>query len=162
MLCAVVAPPLPIRKTASIDPANLSFDDGHSLDFAVAPPLSLLQITSTTPYSCSEGGILRAGIPFRYECKITVVDENGWEVELCPDFMIQCYDGTMIIIEHLGGLKSAKYRSDLTAKLYYYQKKGYVIGDNLFLTSDDADHNTSSEMIARKVQEIEKMFYRAA
>lgn len=106
--------------------------------------------------------LLEAGIPFRYECKITVVDENGWEVELCPDFMIQCYDGTMIIIEHLGGLKSAKYRSDLTAKLYYYQKEGYVIGDNLFLTSDDADHNTSSEMIARKVQEIEKMFYRAA
>ena len=47
-----------------------------------------------------------AGIPFRYDSPLTVIDEWGNEKTVYPDFLIQCYNGSFIIIEHFGGFQA--------------------------------------------------------
>ena len=47
-----------------------------------------------------------AGIPFRYDSPLTVIDEWGNEKTVYPDFLIQCYNGSFIIIEHFDGFQA--------------------------------------------------------
>ena len=99
------------------------------------------------------------GILFRYECEVKIVDRNGKTKILYPDFMVLCYDGTMIIIEHLGGMGERSYAIDFGEKSCWYFQKGFVLGKNYFVTSDDPNHGTDSQMIARLVDRVEEMFY---
>ena len=47
--------------------------------------------------------MLERGILFRYDCAVTFVDQHGKRKTWYPDFLILCFDGTIILIEHLGG-----------------------------------------------------------
>lgn len=92
--------------------------------------------------------LLAAGIPFRYECLLIVTDDWGNERNLYPDFMIQCYDGSIIIIEHLGGLALESYRLDFGTRARLYQKEGYVLGDNF--TKPDQTKQTGNPGAPRR------------
>lgn len=99
------------------------------------------------------------GILFRYDCEIEIVDQHGNRKKLCPDFMILCLDGTLIIIEHLGKMGQLRYALDFGERCYWYFQEGYVLSKNFFVTSDDPNHGTDSRIIARVVDQIERMFF---
>lgn len=99
------------------------------------------------------------GILFRYECKLILTDQEGNEKILYPDFLIQCYDGTFIIIEHLGKLGNVKYAMDFGMKCHCYLLGNYILGKNFFVTSDDKNYGTDSHMIAKVVDRAEQLFY---
>lgn len=103
--------------------------------------------------------LLELGIPFRYDSVLTFADDNGGNKSLSPDFMIQCYDGSHIIIEHLGRMDDLKYAVDLGSKLYWYFHAGFVPGKNLFITSDDLNGGTDSAAISETISHVEKVFW---
>ena len=43
--------------------------------------------------------------------------------------------------------------------LYVQEQEGFILGKNYFVTSDDPDYGTDSQMIAGLVDRIEQMFY---
>lgn len=99
------------------------------------------------------------GILFRFDCAIEIVDQQGTSKTLYPDFLILCFDGTLILIEHLGRMGDLSYAIDYGKKSYWYFQKGFVLGKNYFVTSDDPNFGTDSQMIAQHVDRIEEMFY---
>lgn len=106
--------------------------------------------------------LYNAGIPSRYDSPLTVIDKWENEKTVYPDFLIQCYNGSFIIIEHFGGLLKPSYSSKQITKIRDYLRSGYVLGDNFFVTSDDAEGGINTEMIARTICQIEELFYRSA
>ena len=106
--------------------------------------------------------LIHAMIPFRYDSMIWVTNDKGQKVKAYPDFLIQCYDGSMIIIEHLGMLEDMDYADRFRNKLRYYLREDYVAGDNFFITSDDIDHKTNSAMILRTLSLVEAQFFRGS
>ena len=99
------------------------------------------------------------GILFRNDCKMVFRDDKGNEKILYPDFLIQCYDGTFIIIEHLGKLGNLGYAIDFGEHCHWYLLGGFIFGKNLFVTSDDKYYGTDSQMIEKMVDQIEQLFY---
>lgn len=99
------------------------------------------------------------GILFRNDCKIIIEDKNGNTKTLCPDFLILCFDGTLILIEHLGKVGELRYVLDFGERCYWYFQEGFVLNRNFFVTSDDPSHGTDSQAIAKVVDRIEQMFF---
>lgn len=99
------------------------------------------------------------GILFRYDCEIEIIDKLGNPKILCPDFMILCFDGTIIIVEHLGRMGELRYSLDYGERCYWYFQEGFVLGINFFVTSDDPNYGTDSQMISRVVDRIEELFF---
>lgn len=99
------------------------------------------------------------GILFRNDCELVIVDQLGNTKTLYPDFLIQCLDGTFIIIEHLGRMGDMGYAMGLGERSYWFFQEGFILGKNYFVTSDDPDHGTDSQMIARVVDQVEQMFF---
>lgn len=102
---------------------------------------------------------LEMSIPFRYDCIIRYKEKNGASHWLSPDFLIQCFDGTMIVIEHLGWSTGLKYGVDFGEKCYYYLQLGYVLGKNFFVTSDDSHGGTDSNAIMQTALRVHRMFF---
>lgn len=103
--------------------------------------------------------LLERGVLFRYDCAVTCTDQYGKRKTWYPDFLVLCFDGTLILIEHLGCMDDLSYSLDFGEKSYWYFQEGFILGKNYFVTSDDPDHGTDSQMIARHVDRIEEMFY---
>lgn len=103
--------------------------------------------------------LLEKGIPFRYDSIMTITDKDGFRKNLSPDFLIKCYDGTYVIIEHLGWLGDKKYALDYGDKCYWYLHKGFVPGKNSFVTSDDEDGGTDSASIESVISRVEEIFW---
>ena len=103
--------------------------------------------------------LLERGILFRYDSEVEFVDKLGNSKILCPDFMILCFDGTLIIIEHLGRMGDHSYAARFGDTCYWYFQEGFVLGRNFFVTSDDPGHGTDSQMIGQLVDRIERMFF---
>ncbi len=99
------------------------------------------------------------GIPFRYDKAFTVIDDFGNEKIIYPDFQIKCRDGSIVIIEHLGGLEKVNYCNRLASNLRYYLRKKYVIGKNLFITSDNEGHGTETDYIMDTLYIVEQRFW---
>ena len=59
-------------------------------------------------------------------------------------------------IRQMGDLS---YAMDFGEKSYWYFQEGFILGKNYFVTSDDLNYGTDSQMIARHVDRIEEMFY---
>lgn len=103
--------------------------------------------------------LLERGIPFRYDSLLTIDDEHGFSKTLSPDFLIQCYDGQFVIIEHLGWLGDKTYALDYGEKCYWYLLKGFVPGKNFLVTSDDRDGGTDSGAAAAVIAKVEQLFW---
>jgi len=109
---------------------------------------------------CLHGNILiDIGIPFRYDSIITITDHNGNTKRLSPDFLIQCFDRSLIIIEHLGRLFDKRYALDFGEKCYWYLQGGFILGKNFFVTSDDLYGGTDSQAIWETAKAVERLFY---
>lgn len=91
--------------------------------------------------------LYRYAIPFRYEEALKVRDENGRIVVVHPDFSIMCYNERKIYIEHVGMLLKPSYMEDFKWKIKMYLHNNIVMGDNLFVTSDNKDSGINSQMI---------------
>lgn len=98
-------------------------------------------------------------LPNRYDSVITIFDHDGHSRDLSPDFLIQCLDGSLIILEHLGWSSGLKYGYDFGEKCYWYLQSGFVLGKNFFVTSDDVNGGTDSRMVLKVVEQVERLFY---
>ena len=96
---------------------------------------------------------------FRYDSVIEAVDRDGIVHLLSPDFLIQCFDGTLIAIEHLGWYGGLKYGIGFGEKCYYYLQEGFILGKNFFVTSDDKHGGTDSQAIYEVAMYVCKMFF---
>lgn len=103
--------------------------------------------------------LLDRGIPFRYDSIMSITGEQGDTKKVSPDFLIQCYDGSFMIIEHLGIMGNLSYAYEFGRKCYWYFQEDYVLGRNLFLTSDDPDGGTDSECISKVIDQVERVFW---
>jgi len=72
---------------------------------------------------------------------------------LRPDFFFSDPAGDAIIWEHLGMLSRDDYRQGWEWKKAWYERNGFVIGQNLFVTEDDERGGLDSKKI-REVAEI--------
>lgn len=108
-------------------------------------------------YNC----LVAAGLPFRYDCPVKVIDDMGRERIRYVDFLILCCDKTRIGIEHLGLLQDPSYGNDFSTKLREFQRAGFVLGSTLFVTSDFADSTIDGQAIQELVEYLIERFYRA-
>ncbi|MGX8774554.1 MAG: hypothetical protein ACSW8G_05805 [Bacillota bacterium] len=99
------------------------------------------------------------GIPFRYDSVITITDGRGNTKNVSPDFMIQNYDHSLTIIEHLGRLFDMRYALDFGEKCYWYLQEGFILGKNFFVTSDDICGGTDTQAIMEVAKAVERRFY---
>lgn len=97
-----------------------------------------------------------ADIPFRYDSMISLRDANGYVKKKSPDFEIICRTGRLLYVEHAGMLLKPDYLEDFKEKVRLYMLNGIVIGDNLIITSDNADGGTNSQMINEIINKIIK------
>lgn len=91
--------------------------------------------------------LYRYAVPFRYEETLELRDETGRKVAVHPDFSIMCYNERVIYIEHAGMLLKPSYMEDFKWKITTYLRNNIVMGDNLFVTSDNKDSGINSQMI---------------
>ena len=99
------------------------------------------------------------GIPYRYDCLMTFENQHGETRTLSPDIVIQCFNRSLLIIEHLGRLFDLRYSMKFGEKCYWYQQEGFVLGKNFFVTSDDEYGGTDSQVIWQVALEVERLFY---
>ncbi|MBQ9059985.1 MAG: hypothetical protein IJ128_02470 [Firmicutes bacterium] len=98
-------------------------------------------------------------LPFVYDCYLKFTDEQGETKLFCPDFVIRCLSGKLIIIEHLGRLDDLSYAIDFGKKCNWYIRCGFVLGKNFFVTSDDAHGGTDSQAILEVLEKVIGLFY---
>ena len=91
--------------------------------------------------------LYRYKIPFRYEETLKLRVKDGRKAAVHPDFSIMCYNGREIFIEHAGMLLKSSYMEDFKWKITTYLHNNIVMGDNLFVTSDNKDSGINSQMI---------------
>lgn len=103
--------------------------------------------------------LLERGIPLRYDSLLTFYEKRGFSKMLSPDFLIQCYDGSFVIIEHLGYIGDKNYAIDYGEKCYWYLHEGFVPGKNFLVTSDDINGGTDSHAIMSVVSRVEQLFW---
>lgn len=87
-----------------------------------------------------------AEIPFEYERQYDT--ENGWRL---PDFTFRSADDEIVILEHLGMLHKPFYREEWEQKRRFYLNNGFVEGNNLFTTTEDANGAIDSETINKTI-----------
>ena len=104
--------------------------------------------------------ILFEKLPVRVDPKLNLKGKSGAIYTLCPDFQFKCKDGSYIILEHLGNLGDDKYAHDNMMKIQKYLDCGFVIGVNLFFTSDNAEGHTDETAIIDTLETIKKRMFR--
>lgn len=87
-----------------------------------------------------------ANIKFEYERRYET--ETGWRL---PDFSIATSADELIILEHLGMLHKPSYKEEWLQKKQFYEKYEFVLGETLFVTTEDENGAIDSEAISRDV-----------
>ena len=100
--------------------------------------------------------ILFEDIPVRVEPVLNMRGESGQWHKLCPDFQFKCYDGSYLLVEHFGLWDDDKYAERNKTKIQEYLDCGFVLGDNLIVTSDNARHNTNELIIVEALDKVKK------
>ena len=100
--------------------------------------------------------ILFEDIPVRVEPELNIRGESGQWHKLCPDFQFKCYDGSYLMVEHFGLWDDDKYAERNKTKIQEYLDCGFVLGDNLIVTSDNARHNTNELVILETLDKVKK------
>lgn len=93
-------------------------------------------------------------IPFLYEAEARLLDADGKEIVLHPDFTILCPDGTVLYWEHLGLLQDEDYAGSFAKKLYLFHRNGFTIGQNLIVTADDRSGRIDSLQIRELAERL--------
>ena len=103
--------------------------------------------------------ILFEGLPCWVDPEIEMKGKSGQWHKLYPDFVFKCFDGTYIYVEHFGKLDDDDYAARKMRKIQEYLDCGIVLGDNLIVTSDNADHCTNELMILEALDKIKKRMF---
>ena len=103
--------------------------------------------------------ILFDGLPVWIDPEIKLKGKSGQWHTFHPDFIFKCFDGTYIYVEHFGYLDDDEYAEKAKRKLQEYLDCGIVLGDNLIVTSDNADHRTNEIMIREALDKIKKRMF---
>ena len=103
--------------------------------------------------------ILFEGLPVRIEPELELMGESGQWHKLFPDFMFKCFDGSVILVEHFGKWDDEKYAERNKRKIQEYLDCGFVLGDNLIVTSDNAEHCTNELMMVEALEKIKKRMF---
>lgn len=85
-------------------------------------------------------------IEFVYERRFDTI--TGWRL---PDFSIPTTSDDLIILEHLGMMHKPSYREEWELKKDFYEKNGYTLDENLFVTTEDENGAIDSEGICNGV-----------
>jgi hypothetical protein len=91
--------------------------------------------------------------PIEYERVCEGTDEPG---RLRPDFSFVKPDGDLILREHLGMLNPEDYRRGWEWKKGWYQRNGYKLGENLFISEEDERGGLDSKLLENIALEIKK------
>ncbi len=103
--------------------------------------------------------ILFEELPFRTEPEIIIQGKSGQWHKFYPDFVFLCFDGTLIFVEHFGDLGNDEYAESNKRKIQEYLDCDIVLGDNLIVTSDNADHHTNEVMITDALSIIKRHMF---
>ena len=83
-----------------------------------------------------EIALLKAGVPFRYECQMLIGNK-----EYYPDFTCKHpYTGELYIWEHYGMMDVLGYARKAYEKIADYGRAGFYPGINLIITSETSEH----------------------
>lgn len=103
--------------------------------------------------------ILYEGLPVRVDPELEIKGKSGQWHKLYPDFQFMCFDGTMILVEHFGGWDDEDYAERNKRKIQEYLDCGFVLGYNLIVTSDNANHRTNELAILDALEIIKKRMF---
>ena len=103
--------------------------------------------------------ILFEELPARIEPELEIQGKSGQWHKLHPDFMFLCFDGTILLVEHFGRWDDERYAERNKRKIQEYLDCGFVLGDNLIVTSDNAEHCTNEKMIVMAIDMIKKRMF---
>ena len=94
------------------------------------------------------------GIDYKYERPLegTIAPGKRW-----PDFTFLDPAGEAIVWEHLGMLNREHYRRSWERKLAWYEKIGFVLNTNLFITQDDERGGLDSTEVRRVAERITEL-----
>ena len=97
--------------------------------------------------------LYKLGIPFRYEMRLVLMDENGNPKVVYPDFSIPLEDD-WFFIEHLGLLNKERYRKRNAEKLHEYHSNGIFMPGQLIFTMDGPDGGLDAGPVMEFLQNI--------
>jgi hypothetical protein len=89
-----------------------------------------------------------------YERPLDGVVASG---RLRPDFSFVDAAGDVIVWEHLGMLNKKSYLESWEWKLTWYEKNGFVLGENLFTTEDDPSGGLDQGRLTKVAKEIDEL-----
>ena len=95
----------------------------------------------------------------KYDVKIRRCGISGAYHNLYPDFLFKGQDGREIAWEHLGMTDTNDYANRLRDKIAEYLDCGFIVGDNLFFTSDSLSHTTDEVMIIDMIDTMKRKVY---
>ena len=93
-------------------------------------------------------------VVFKYDMEIKLKNDDGEIVKVCPDFVILCNDGSLIIIEHLGKLGDDDYLANALRRIHLYLKNGYKLNETLFLTADSINGKINAEAVDELIRKM--------
>lgn len=118
----------------------------------------LIHKTSAGIFVRSKGEVVIAdvldslGIDFFYEKKLVLLDEDGNERTLYPDFTILLRDGRIYYWEHEGLLTDLEYVRRNQEKERLYFRNGIYAPKNLIVSMDGSDGSIDADGIRRMAQ----------
>ena len=101
----------------------------------------------------------RSNLHGKFDVKIRRKGESGIYHNLYPDFLFMGQDGREIVWEHLGMTDTDKYADRLRDKISEYLDCGFVVGDNLFFTSDTLSHSINEVMVLDMIDNMKHKVY---
>ena len=119
-------------------------------------PKSLKHHTANGEYVRSKSEVIVAdalfynNVIYAYERKIVL--ENG--NQFLPDFTIDCFNGNILLWEHLGMLTNQGYRKKWLFKKREYALNGFIEGENLFISKDLENGSIDGNDIYKTVSKI--------
>ena len=117
----------------------------------------LIYLTSAGIYVRSKGEAIiidvlwQRRIPFYYEKKLILFDENGQRVVVYPDITILLSQRELLLWEHNGMLSNEEYRRRNNRKMELYFLNGFYQPKNLIVTADGPNGEFSIPDIYRIV-----------
>ena len=97
--------------------------------------------------------LYKLGIPFRYEMRLELFDDDGKVKIVYPDFSIPLED-EWFFIEHLGLLNKEKYVKRNAEKLHEYHSNGILMPGQLIFTMDGPDGGLDAGPVIEFLQNI--------
>ncbi|MBR4861312.1 MAG: hypothetical protein IKU09_03845 [Firmicutes bacterium] len=97
--------------------------------------------------------LYKLGIPFRYEMRLELFDDDGKVKIVYPDFSIPLED-EWFFIEHLGLLNKEKYVKRNAKKLHEYHSNGILMPGQLIFTMDGPDGGLDAGPVIEFLQNI--------